>query len=402
MHLRHQGNQRLQRRSDRRRDLQQHRGRSRRDARQHVYARSARGRGHPVAGCAAQRDSGPRVADQDRRAPGAGGRGERARRIQGRKRRQRGDGRGSPRLRERRTGDQRQRIRLGRHPRGRRADGPRRPEEQGAIRAVGRRGSRTSWARRSTSAAFPRKSTPRSPSISTSTWSAARTMASSSTTATIRTLSAPGRVRQVRRKSRRHSNDSSHREASLQGHGLHRTLRLRAIHRNRIPLGGLFTGAEGIKTAEEAALWGGQAGVAYDPCYHQACDTFANNNDDALDDERRRDGVRDAAVRDEHVRRQRREGQGQLQAADHEDITGSRPSNSEAPTRSTSNEAGRGNSPGFTFAGGSSWPPSTQHRAGSSFSGVWRGQPGADATERRKRRWHSHWDSGCSRALRSS
>jgi aminopeptidase Y len=49
-----------------------------------------------------------------------------------------------------------------------------------------------------------------------------------------------------------------------------------------IPAGGLFTGAEGIKTAEEAALWGGTAGVAYDPCYHQACDTYANNNDGAL------------------------------------------------------------------------------------------------------------------------
>lgn len=50
-----------------------------------------------------------------------------------------------------------------------------------------------------------------------------------------------------------------------------------------IPAGGLFTGAEGIKTAQEAALWGGTAGVAYDPCYHQACDTFANNNNTALD-----------------------------------------------------------------------------------------------------------------------
>lgn len=50
-----------------------------------------------------------------------------------------------------------------------------------------------------------------------------------------------------------------------------------------IPSGGLFTGAEGIKTAEEAALWGGTAGLAYDPCYHQACDTYANNNDQALD-----------------------------------------------------------------------------------------------------------------------
>ena len=50
-----------------------------------------------------------------------------------------------------------------------------------------------------------------------------------------------------------------------------------------IPSGGLFTGAEGIKTAEEAATWGGTAGTQYDPCYHRACDTFANNNDYALD-----------------------------------------------------------------------------------------------------------------------
>jgi len=50
-----------------------------------------------------------------------------------------------------------------------------------------------------------------------------------------------------------------------------------------IPSGGLFTGAEGIKTAEEAAIWGGTAGQQYDPCYHLACDTYANNNDVALD-----------------------------------------------------------------------------------------------------------------------
>ena len=52
---------------------------------------------------------------------------------------------------------------------------------------------------------------------------------------------------------------------------------------NGVPSGGLFTGAEGIKTAQEAALWGGTAGVQYDPCYHLACDTYANNNDTALD-----------------------------------------------------------------------------------------------------------------------
>ena len=50
-----------------------------------------------------------------------------------------------------------------------------------------------------------------------------------------------------------------------------------------IPAGGLFTGAEGIKSAEEASIWGGTAGIAYDPCYHQACDTYDNNNDHALE-----------------------------------------------------------------------------------------------------------------------
>lgn len=45
---------------------------------------------------------------------------------------------------------------------------------------------------------------------------------------------------------------------------------------NGIPAGGLFTGAEGIKTAEEAAIFGGTAGLSYDPCYHAACDTNAN------------------------------------------------------------------------------------------------------------------------------
>lgn len=50
-----------------------------------------------------------------------------------------------------------------------------------------------------------------------------------------------------------------------------------------IPAGGLFTGAEGLKTADEAARWGGTAGQPYDPCYHQACDTYDNVKTYALD-----------------------------------------------------------------------------------------------------------------------
>ena len=49
-----------------------------------------------------------------------------------------------------------------------------------------------------------------------------------------------------------------------------------------IPAGGLFTGAEGIKTAEEAQIFGGTAGQAYDSCYHQACDNIGNLSTKAL------------------------------------------------------------------------------------------------------------------------
>jgi hypothetical protein len=49
-----------------------------------------------------------------------------------------------------------------------------------------------------------------------------------------------------------------------------------------IPAGGLFSGAEGIKTPEQAAVYGGTAGEPYDPCYHLACDDITNLNTRAL------------------------------------------------------------------------------------------------------------------------
>ncbi|WP_374271137.1 M28 family peptidase [Actinoplanes sp. M2I2] len=48
-----------------------------------------------------------------------------------------------------------------------------------------------------------------------------------------------------------------------------------------IPAGGLFTGAEVVKTAEDVAKWGGVAGQQYDPCYHQACDSLMPERDGA-------------------------------------------------------------------------------------------------------------------------
>jgi Zn-dependent M28 family amino/carboxypeptidase len=51
-----------------------------------------------------------------------------------------------------------------------------------------------------------------------------------------------------------------------------------------IPAGGLFTGAEDLKTVEEAAIFGGVAGAPLDRCYHAACDTIDNLNQAVLEE----------------------------------------------------------------------------------------------------------------------
>ncbi|MEU8758663.1 M20/M25/M40 family metallo-hydrolase [Streptomyces sp. NPDC048659] len=56
-----------------------------------------------------------------------------------------------------------------------------------------------------------------------------------------------------------------------------------------IATSGYATGASAVKSAAEAAKWGGTAGRAYDSCYHSACDTTSNINATALD--RSADGI---------------------------------------------------------------------------------------------------------------
>lgn len=46
---------------------------------------------------------------------------------------------------------------------------------------------------------------------------------------------------------------------------------------------GLFTGGDGTKTEEEVALFGGTAGITYDPNYHTAGDDISNVSMEALD-----------------------------------------------------------------------------------------------------------------------
>jgi carboxypeptidase Q len=51
---------------------------------------------------------------------------------------------------------------------------------------------------------------------------------------------------------------------------------------NGIPAGGIFTGAEAIKTQEQAKLFGGQVGVALDANYHAKGDNVTNLNREAF------------------------------------------------------------------------------------------------------------------------
>ncbi len=50
-----------------------------------------------------------------------------------------------------------------------------------------------------------------------------------------------------------------------------------------IPSGGLFSGAEGIKTKKEQKLYGGKADKPYDACYHEKCDDIGNVSKKSLD-----------------------------------------------------------------------------------------------------------------------
>ena len=103
--------------------------------------------------------------------------------------------------------------------------------------------------------------------------------------------------------------------ASLQGHRFLRPLGLRPVHRRRIPAGGLFTGAEGIKTAAEAALGRhGRAGLR--PVLPPGLRHLRQQQLHALDVNSDAVAYRRPAVRDEHPGYQRRARQGQLQAFD--------------------------------------------------------------------------------------
>lgn len=52
---------------------------------------------------------------------------------------------------------------------------------------------------------------------------------------------------------------------------------------NGVPASGLFTGADGVKTEEQVEMFGGTAGITYDPNYHTAADDIGNVDKTALE-----------------------------------------------------------------------------------------------------------------------
>lgn len=52
---------------------------------------------------------------------------------------------------------------------------------------------------------------------------------------------------------------------------------------NGVAAGGLFSGGDGVKTAAQVAMYGGTAGITYDPNYHTPADDLSNVSTEALD-----------------------------------------------------------------------------------------------------------------------
>ena len=181
-------------------------------------------------------------------------------------------------------GHQRQRLGQRRPPRGRRAARPREAAEHGSPRVVDRRGERAR--RLDELRQQPERRGAGSdralPELRHGRLAELHLHDAGRRPVELRRLRSPFRT--ARSRSRISSSpstrcrDEPYDDAAFDGRSDYQAFIL-----NDIPAGGLFTGAEVPKTAEQQAIWGGTVGAQFDPCYHQACDTFANNNDHALD-----------------------------------------------------------------------------------------------------------------------
>ena len=197
---------------------------------------------------------------------------------------QRGDGRRPPRLRRGRTRHQRQRLRLQRAHRDRRADGQ--GQAQSRTRCASRGGAprRRAWSARRSTSDQPRRGGGDDEielylnfdMIGSPNYGLFILDGDGGAFGT----EGPARLRRHRGALRAVLRRTAARSAPPRRSTGVRTTR---VHATGIPAGGLFTGAEVIKTAG-AGRDGGAAPRAsqFDPCYHAACDTIDNLSPHAL------------------------------------------------------------------------------------------------------------------------
>ena len=72
-------------------------------------------------------------------------------------------------------------------------------------------------------------------------------------------------------------------EHPVGAHGVQRPVGLPGVHQQRYPGRRPVHRRRGAEDAAQVAKWGGTADIAFDPCYHQACDTIDNLSHEALD-----------------------------------------------------------------------------------------------------------------------
>ncbi len=227
------------------------------------------------------RHPGPGDAALRRRQPGPLDHRERDRRVQGGRPEQRDHGGRTPRLRARGPGHQRQRLGLERADRGRRDAGQGEADEQAALRLVGRRGGRSGRLERSTWPTFSEEDAENiemylnfdmigSPNYGLFIYDGDGSGFG---------LTGPDGSDEIEALFERYyaERDIPSEPTAFSGRSDYQ-----AFINVGIPSGGLFTGAEGIKTPAQVEKWGGTAGVAYDPCYHSACDDIDNVSHEAL------------------------------------------------------------------------------------------------------------------------
>ena len=242
-------------------------------------------------------DRGPGDAAVRKRDPRVVDHREPDRRLQRRRSRQPRDGRRPPRLRQRGAWHQRQRLRLQRAARGGRGAGQGQARQQAALRVVVGRGGQPRRVDVLRGPALRRADRPARdvPELRHGRLAELRALHPATATVPASASTGPDGSDDIEALFERYYAERGvpSEPAAFTGRSDYQ-----AFINNGIPSGGLFTGADGIKTAAQVAQVGRhRRHEQYDQCYHQACDDHRQHQPHGAEDQRRRDGLRHLPLR---------------------------------------------------------------------------------------------------------